>query len=366
MKRKILTVAIGLTVLTGCEQKIDHVEATWARPISPVDGATVRLDYFKPDEVQVFTWEVRPNSTYKIYFDVDMYFTNAVVFDMGNEGILELTNSGMTEMLRKVWPDFSSVKRFFWQVEQDTGGVIQTSWRYFNAIVAVEDFIDDRDGQQYSARQYVLNDGRLMTIMGENLRAEVYSDGEPFPYPVKWAPTDDAVYLTLAGGYYTWATAVRVSWEEAKAAYLNGTDVQGVCPDGWHLLSYDEIMLMRETFGRDEIGNVVKNPVYWKTTENITNSTDLNIVASGFFWHEGVAALISEFGSDAPMAGFWTSAPATIGVEYDWEGVLTDDNQGRATMVAFYDELSGAYIQGYGIIPSTDNRCYPIRCVMDY
>ena len=171
----------------SCEQQIDYVDATWARPVSPAEGSTLKIDFFKPDDKQVFTWEARPGATYKIAFDVDMHFENACVYDMGQKDSLVLTNSEMLDMLRTVWPDFSGVKRFFWRVEQTRGHEVRTSWRYFSAIPLVESFTDARDGEVYGACQFILNDGSLMTIMSENLRATVYADGEPLPVEAKAA-----------------------------------------------------------------------------------------------------------------------------------------------------------------------------------
>ena len=94
----------------SCEQQIDYVDATWARPVSPAEGSTLKIDFFKPDDKQVFTWEARPGATYKIAFDVDMHFENACVYDMGHKDSLVLTNSEMLDMLRTVWPDFSATR----------------------------------------------------------------------------------------------------------------------------------------------------------------------------------------------------------------------------------------------------------------
>ena len=86
MKKIIQYTAIfALILLTACEQKVENVDPTWARAIYPNEGATVKIDFFKPDALQTFTWETRPNSTYKIYFDTDMHFQNPYVFDVGSK-----------------------------------------------------------------------------------------------------------------------------------------------------------------------------------------------------------------------------------------------------------------------------------------
>ena len=151
----------------SCEQQIDYVDATWARPVSPAEGSTLKIDFFKPDDKQVFTWEARPGATYKIAFDVDMHFENACVYDMGQKDSLVLTNSEMLDMLRTVWPDFSGVKRFFWRVEQTRGHEVRTSWRYFSAIPLVESFTDARDGAGNGLRKLRCGGGLAVACEGD-------------------------------------------------------------------------------------------------------------------------------------------------------------------------------------------------------
>lgn len=366
MKKIIQYTAIfALILLTACEQKVENVDPTWARAIYPNEGATVKIDFFKPDALQTFTWETRANSTYKIYFDTDMHFQNPYVFDVGTKDSLKVTNQEFLNVLREVWPDFTSIKRFFWKVEQNTNGEIFTTWRYFNAILAVESFVDKRDGEEYEARQFVLNDGSLMTIMAENLRAKKYSDGTPLPLPYKGAYTSDPIYNAKAGGYYSWATTVRISWDEAKAATLNKENIQGICPDGWHVPSLAEFDKLRRYLGAESGGNLVKDPSYWKTTANITNSTKLNIIASGYYWHEGVGFITQGLDDGNPFTGFWSSTPYLKGQQFAWGEAALDDDKNKATLMSMYDDVEGIYLQGYSAIPGVENRCYPIRCIMD-
>lgn len=366
MKRIIqYTIILFFILLTACEQKVEYVDPTWARPIYPAEGATVKIDFFKPEDMQAFSWDVKPNSTYKIYFDTDMHFLKPYVFDMGKGDSLKISNQELLDVLRQVWPDFASIKRFFWKVEQNTDGEISSTWRYFSAILSVESFIDERDGEQYEARQFVLNDGSLMTIMAENLRAKNYSDGEALPLPYKPAQTDDALFNLKAGGYYSWATAVRMTWDEAKAATLSGQPIQGVCPDGWHVPSLAEFDKLINHLGTYTAANLAKDPAYWKSTDNVTNSSKLNIIASGYYWHEGVEFLTQALDHDNPFAGFWSSTPYLKGLQFAWGESALEDNKDKATLMSLYDDVEGIYLQGYSIVPNVENRCYPIRCIMD-
>lgn len=368
MKRLIIhtlrTALLGaLLPLCSCEQEVRPVEATWARPIFPEEGSTLKIDFFKPDDTQVFTWEARPGATYRIAFDVDMHFENACVYDMGPKDSLVLTNSEMLDMLRTVWPDFSGVKRFFWRVEQTRGQEVRTSWRYFNAIPQVESFTDERDGEVYGACQFILNDGSLMTIMADNLRATVYADGEPLVVESKTAAGDgycsDPLYVQQVGRYYTWAAATRLTWEEAKAAYEAGEPVQGVCPDGWHLPSMDELTALREYFGND--ASAVKDPSYWPTNSLATNSAKMNIAVTGFYWHEGLTFLTDP----TFTARFWSSTPRLQGMQFAYGDSASADDPDRAVLLSLYDDASTFNIQTYRVVPASENHMYPIRCVMD-
>jgi uncharacterized protein (TIGR02145 family) len=363
--RQLLTVIMVIIFFGSCKKKIDYVDPTWTRAIVPMEGATVKIDFFKPNEKQVFRWKAIENASYKIYFDLDMHFQNPYVLDMGSQDSLSIKNSELLDLLREVYPEFSSIKRFFWKVEQKRGDEISFTWRYFNAILSVENFEDCRDGQKYEARQFVLLDGSLMTIMAENLRANKYTDGSPLPFPYKTAINDNAAFVTKAGGYYPWASAVNMSWEEAKEKYINDEPVQGVCPCGWHLPSYKEIDALRNYLGASG-ANLIKDPSYWSNINGITNSTQMNILASGFFWHEGANVMTSSFGGPTEsMAGFWTSTPYVKGLPLAWGTTTSEDDNTKAIMMAIYDTLDGIYMDGYSNRPGMDNRAYPVRCIMD-
>ena len=268
-------------------------------------------------------------------------------------------------MLRTVWPDFSGVKRFFWRVEQTRGSDVRTSWRYFSAIPLVESFTDARDGEVYGACQFILNDGSLMTIMSENLRATVYADGEPLPVEAKAAAGDgycsDPLYVQKVGRYYSWAAATRLTWDEAKAAYEAGETVQGVCPEGWHLPSMDEFNALREYLGADVGANAVKDPSYWPATDGITNSAKMNVVVSGFYWHEGLTFLTDP----TFTARFWTSTPRLKGMQFAYGDSASADDPTKAVLLSIYDDASTLNMQSYSVVPSVENHMYPIRCVMD-
>ena len=361
-------ICILLTASAACTQKIEYVTPDWVRLIFPEENGTVAIDFFQPDETQVFRWEQRENATYKVSFDLNMHFENARTFDVGTIDSLVFTNSDLLEMLRDIDPDFSGSRRFFWKVEQNMDGNIRSSWRYFNAMPLVESFTDSRDGEVYGACQFVLDDGTLMTIMSENLRATEYSDGEQLTYPAKEAVgdgtfCDDPLWVRSTGRYYTWADATRLTWTEAKAAYESNEPVQGICPDGWHLPSMDEILSLREYLGADLGANAMKNASWWLNSGNneITNSSGLSIPVTGFYWHEGLETLTDpDF-----VACYWTSTPRLAGMVFSYGDTAAEDDPTKAVLMSLYDDAASINIQSYSVVPGTENRMTPVRCIMD-
>lgn len=67
-----------------------------------------------------------------------------------------------------------------------------------------------------------------------------YSDVDAFyyePYPIASAPSNYSDFITTRGRLYNWQAATR-------GQIYNGTPVQGVCPDGWHIPTTSEFVLL--------------------------------------------------------------------------------------------------------------------------
>ncbi|MBO4645890.1 MAG: hypothetical protein J5642_05185 [Bacteroidales bacterium] len=67
-----------------------------------------------------------------------------------------------------------------------------------------------------------------------------YSDVDAFyyePYPIASPPSNYADFITTRGRLYNWQAATR-------GQIYTGTPVQGICPDGWHIPTVSEYVLM--------------------------------------------------------------------------------------------------------------------------
>lgn len=360
-----ISLAVLSILLSSCKTKIEYVTPDWVRMIAPDDGGSIKIDYFKPDEKQIFTWEARKGATYKVYFDLNMHFENPVVYDVGDADTLMIANSDLLKVLTEIDPGFHGSQRFFWKVEQKMNDQTKSSWRYFSAMPLVEEFTDSRDGEKYSASQYIMSDGSLITIMAENLRAETYSDGTELYYGAKeyigtGSFSEDQAYLNKIGRFYAWTDAIRGTWDEAKEAYDNDTYIQGICPDGWHMPTMKEWQSLISYFG-DKGANSVKDPSYWVTKTDITNSSKLNVMISGYYWHEGSPKVTDPDW----FAGFWTATPRLAGMQFAFGDSAKEDDNTKAVVVTMYDNSPTITLQSYKIVSMQENRFYPIRCIMD-
>ena len=113
-----------------------------------------------------------------------------------------------------------------------------------NDWTAGDEWFDVRDGQSYNTVQ--IGD---QIWMAENLRATKFNDGTDIPLVTKgktwdglrsraycWYDNVETTYKNTYGALYTWPAAMN----GAASSSSNPSDVQGVCPVGWHLPSKTE------------------------------------------------------------------------------------------------------------------------------
>ncbi len=173
----------------------------------------------------------------------------------------------------------------------------------------------DIDGNEYST--IVIGE---QTWMSENLRVTRYADGTEIPLF-----EDDASWDLLEDnnddkGYCLYTNAGSMDYSDygclySFAAAVNGipyevNDVQGVCPDGWHMPSRDDWAELIEYVGGPLVaGGCLKEAGtnHWEITESdVTNEYKFNAVPGGdrYLWG-GNYERISNIGY------YWTSTENT-------------------------------------------------------
>jgi len=196
-------------------------------------------------------------------------------------------------------------------------------------LALVENMLMDND--LYTVEDYDGNKYKTVRLgeqvwMAENLRTTHYADGTPLvdgtdsgsieddfttPYYF-WCDDDSAAYAETYGALYTWAAAMRGD----TSSNTNPSNVQGVCPNGWHLPSDKEWQQLLMYMGLDKAeiesglwagtdeGGKLKetDTTHWKAPNTgATNETGFTGVPSGYRHFVGAYAF---FPTDALI---WTS-----------------------------------------------------------
>jgi len=138
--------------------------------------------------------------------------------------------------------------------------------------------------------------------MSENLGVTRYADGSPIPlveddnlwdsldYNARaycWYDNDSATYAADYGALYTWSAAMR------GAASSNDipSGVQGVCPDGWHLPSNQELTILVDYLGGEEVaGGKMKEAgtSHWANPNTgATNESGFTALPGGYRTNHG-------------------------------------------------------------------------------
>lgn len=219
--------------------------------------------------------------------------------------------------------------------------------------------IEDVEGNEYATVQI-----GEQVWMADNLRSVHYADGSPIPKvedSMEWSAllsdaeafcyyeSSDAAFETY-GALYTWPAAMHGSESSDEVP----SQVQGVCPDGWHLPSDKEWIELELHLGLKEIytrddgwrgwdeGGKLKQTgtsLWVEPNEMATNSSGFSAIPGGFRDADGM------FMSGGSFTAFWS----TTG--YDSDGAwLRGLHAGRGELLR-------------DVYPRKDG--FSVRCIKD-
>lgn len=212
----------------------------------------------------------------------------------------------------------------------------------------------DFDGNKYKVIK--IND---QVWMAENLKATHYPNGINIPWvtdSVEWSQlldnnTDDAYCFpnNLAnsdyGALYTWAAAMG---DNAVSSSSNPSGVQGVCPDGFHLPSYNEWLELEDFISSDGFagieGSALKSKDNWEHYNNGTNIYEFNALP------EGIRRKTGEFYNNGSIAQWWSST-------YDYYDYI-------AVLAPLLTDYSTHFLTNYGIAMK-ESSGLSVRCIRD-
>ncbi|MDR2972490.1 MAG: fibrobacter succinogenes major paralogous domain-containing protein [Bacteroidales bacterium] len=207
--------------------------------------------------------------------------------------------------------------------------------------------MNDIDGNKYLTMRY--DDKVWMT---DNLRVTRYSDGTPLEArtggmdmfedgPVCYHNLNHTTYLITPnyGLLYNWAAAVRVEDCQTKNVF-ELRNVQGICPNGWHIPSANEWVKLFSLFR----GFEMKTQNWGMDRMNTFNNySQFSAEPAGFFHYDG--NIDDTFNMVGTGAFFWSSS------QYDdWTSVR------YGLLSQFPDYNSHIMLKMVG---------YSVRCVKD-
>jgi uncharacterized protein (TIGR02145 family) len=194
------------------------------------------------------------------------------------------------------------------------------------------EILDERDGQVYKTVQI----GEQVWI-AQNLNFET---------EISWcgggsdtAEGDCATY----GRLYTWAAAVGKSEDACGFGHtcsLPSGNIQGICPDGWHLPSNGEFEALIEAAGSKYVaGMKLKSTSDWKENGNGDDAFGFSALPAGSRFDYGLCD------GEGVSANFWSSS---------------EDNSYRAYNIYLYYKHDRAGQYNY-----SKNGGLSVRCLKD-
>ena len=243
----------------------------------------------------------------------------------------------------------------------------------FNPDVEYGEFKDKRDGNVYKTITFVDGYGDTRTMFAQNLNYGTFVKlGENSDAEVQKHCYDDDEWQCdhYFGGLYTWSETfgfpracdtIPVGTSPAcpdTVWYDPDPDVnndgwksiihkQGICPDGWHILTYDE---WNAAIGQTVLWRALSKASWWYEN-GATNQAGISLLATGYIDEK-------TFKYRGEQTEFWYSVHAGYGVDM----LGTDKAKGFRI---YTDEkyIKTATLTKVAYYPK--KTAFPIRCVMD-
>ncbi|MCQ2061598.1 MAG: fibrobacter succinogenes major paralogous domain-containing protein [Fibrobacter sp.] len=199
------------------------------------------------------------------------------------------------------------------------------------------------------------------TWMAQNLNY-VTHDGNADDGVSSWC-YEDPESCAKYGRLYTWAAAMdkpESSCGDGHICGMTGT-VQGICPDGWHLPSKEElhelfsfvgtgvdsITMATGAYAYDAAGTMLRNPTEWTLGGKAESGVEIP---------EG----LDEYGFSALPAGYYGAGYVDVGSwVYFWSSSeIGERNVYMAAIGTSYDDETSLFVEGKGYGQS-------VRCIKD-
>ena len=123
---------------------------------------------------------------------------------------------------------------------------------------AYQKFLDSRNGRSYYYLTINGKDGASVTVMAENLNIGEMVNGDKDQTNdskiERYCYDNDTTKCDKYGGLYQWAEMMNLPFEcnSKSCADSIKPNHQGICPDGWRLLTYDDLVVILNADGNED------------------------------------------------------------------------------------------------------------------
>ena len=169
-----------------------------------------------------------------------------------------------------------------------------------------------------------------------------------FNTPGSYCYENKAENCTKFGRLYTWAVAMSLptNYNNELAGNLLNKPLQGVCPEGYHVPSFEDFQILADFVDKaneDEgVGTSLKTSEMWNQVENIAIGTN----RFGFSaLPAGQRAPSGQFNSVGDDQSFWIAEESHSGTQASYWNLYSEN-----------DKFIGTYV-------NSKNYAYSVRCV---
>ena len=172
--------------------------------------------------------------------------------------------------------------------EESSSSVVKVE--YFSPNLSYGEFVDSRNHRVYKYRtitgENVDGQSETINVMAENLNIGEMVDGSKDQSDdskiERYCYDNDTVVCLTYGGLYQWAEAMQLPSEcnTKSCADLIKPNHQGICPDGWRLLTYNDFYIVVHADDNDAGVKGVRAKAFGGH-----NYTGYSLVGAGYLWN---------------------------------------------------------------------------------
>ena len=172
--------------------------------------------------------------------------------------------------------------------EESSSSVVKVE--YFSPNLSYGEFVDSRNHRVYKYRtitgENVDGQSETINVMAENLNVGEMVDGSKDQSDdskiERYCYDNDTVVCLTYGGLYQWAEAMQLPSEcnTKSCADLIKPNHQGICPDGWRLLTYNDFYIVVHADDNDAGVKGVRAKAFGGH-----NYTGYSLVGAGYLWN---------------------------------------------------------------------------------